>query len=77
MKAETSECKIYLCDYQYKGHKWSIEIPASSFKDAEQRLNALRTLRNGEIVGELKLSIPIPVRQSWLERFKNWMKYSH
>jgi hypothetical protein len=62
--------KIYLCDYQYDGYKWSIEIPATSFEDAEKRLKALRY---GEVVGELKLSIPIPIKQTWLKRLKKWL----
>lgn len=62
--------KIYLCDYQYEGHTWSIEIHATSFEDATKRLNALRY---GEVVGELKLSIPIPVRQTWVSRLRKWL----
>jgi len=65
--SNSSEYKIYLCDYHYEGHKWSIEISATSFEEARNRLKALR---HGEIVGELKLSIPIPVKQTWLERLR-------
>jgi hypothetical protein len=66
----SSEHKIYLCDYQYEGHKWSIEISATSFEDAKKRLNALRY---GEVVGELKLSVPVPMGQTWLNRLKKWV----
>jgi hypothetical protein len=66
----SSEYKIYLCDYRYEGHKWSIEIPATSFEDARKRLNALRY---GEVVGELKLSLPIPVKKTLLNRFRKWV----
>lgn len=65
-----SPYKIYLCDYQYDGHKWSIEISATSLEDATKRLSALRY---GEIVGELKLSIPIPVKKNWLTRLQKWL----
>lgn len=61
-----NEYKVYLCDYQHQGHKWSVEISAVSFEDAEQRLKALKY---GKIVGELKLSIPVPAKQSWIDRF--------
>jgi hypothetical protein len=67
--SNSSRYKIYLCDYQYNGHKWSIEIPATSFEDARKRLNALRC---GEIVGELKLSIPVPIHLTWLTNLKKW-----
>lgn len=67
--SNSSQHKIYLCDYQYEGHTWSIEISATSFKDAEKRLNALK---HGEIVGQLKASIPIPIKQSWLTRLQRW-----
>jgi len=62
--------KIYLCDYQYEDCKWSIEISATSFEDAEKRLKALRY---GEVVGELKLSIPIPIKQTWMARLRKWL----
>lgn len=66
----SSGYKIYLCDYQYEGHTWSIEIHATSFEDATKRL---RAIQQGEIVGELKASIFIPVSQSWLDRAKKWL----
>lgn len=66
----SSDHRIYLCDYTYQGHKWSVEIPATSFQDAQRRLNALK---NGEIVGELKTSIPIPAKPSWLTRLARWI----
>jgi hypothetical protein len=62
--------KIYLCDYRYEGHTWSIEIHATSFEDATKRL---RAIQQGEIVGELKASVFIPVSQSWLDRAKKWL----
>lgn len=60
--------KVYLCDYQYEGYTWSVEIPATSFDDARKRLQAMQ---QGEIVGELKLSVFIPISQGWLELAKN------
>lgn len=68
--SNSSGYKIYLCDYLYEGHKWSIEIPATSFEDARKRLIALRY---GEVVGELKLSIPIPIKQTWFSRLMKWL----
>lgn len=67
---ESQKFKTYLCDYQYEGSTWSVEISATSFEDAENRLKALN---HGEIVGELKLSVPIPVKQTWLERLMQWL----
>ena len=68
-KLPSSTYRIYLCDYHYDGHTWSIEIPATSFEDAKSRLSALRY---GEIVGELK--VRIPVKQSWLTRLQKIIK---
>lgn len=68
--SNSSQHKIYLCDYQYEGQKWSIEISATSFEDAGKRLSALKY---GEIVGELKFSMPAPIKQSWLTRLQQWL----
>lgn len=68
--SNSSQHKIYLCDYQYEDHTWSVEISATSFEDAENRL---RAIRQGQIVGELKFSIPVPIKQSWMGRLQKWL----
>lgn len=50
-----SSQKYYLCDYQYEGETWCIEIPASSWEDAEARL---KRLAYGRVVGEVKAVLP-------------------
>lgn len=67
------EYKTYLCNYQYEGHKWSIDIVATSFEDAQKRLDALKY---AEIVGELKLSIPVPIGVAWLRRLQKYLKFN-
>jgi hypothetical protein len=62
-----------LCDYQYDGHNWSIEIPATSFEDAHNRLEALS---KGKIAGELKLSIPVSIKTTWLNSLIKWLEKS-
>lgn len=61
--ANFSEEKTYLCDYQYEGALWSVEIVASSFEDAERRL---RALGRGKVAGEVQLVIPVPTK--WTTR---------
>ena len=51
-----SEDKPYLCEYRHEGATWSVEIHASSFEDAENRLKALS---RGKVLGEIKLTIPV------------------
>jgi hypothetical protein len=51
-----SEQKYYLCDYQYKGDRWWIEIPAESWEDAKARLERLAY---GRVVGEIKATLPL------------------
>jgi hypothetical protein len=61
-----SEQKYYLCDYQYEGEKWCIEIPADSWQDAQARLSRLAY---GRVVGEIKATIPAslgPLAKLWV-----------
>lgn len=65
--------KTYLCDYIYKGEKWSIEIQALSYKDAEDRMKAIS---KGEITGELVFSIPVvPVKSKTIGYLINRLKF--
>lgn len=48
--------KKYLCDYQYEGKTYCIEISASSWEDAQARL---RQLGYGKVVGEIHLTLPV------------------
>lgn len=59
--------KKFLCDYNYQGKKWSIEIYAVSFEDAEARLTSIKY---GQITGQVELEIPIPPKSVW---FKTWI----
>lgn len=61
--------KTYLCDYSYAGSRWSIEIAATSFEDAEARL---RALSKGQVAGEVKAVIP--VGRAWISRLWKWIK---
>ena len=70
IKINSDESKTYLCDYKYEGATWSIEIKATSFEDAQKRL---RALVRGEIVGELKFSIPVPLKESWVNKIRKFI----
>ena len=65
------EFKKYICDYQYQGSKWCIEIMATSHEDAEARL---RALSNGTVAGEVHLTISVPV--GWAAKAWNWLRLS-
>jgi hypothetical protein len=51
-----SKQKYYLCEYQYEGGRWSIEIPAESWEDAAARL---KRLSYGKVVGEIQATLPV------------------
>lgn len=73
-KNNCSNCNqygTYLCDYKYQGKTYSVNIRASSIEDAQERLAAI--INNGKIVGELKLSIPIPIKENWFKKIQKWL----
>lgn len=74
--AEQEEYRTYLCEYPYQCGLWSIEIPATSKEEAEERL---RSLASGRVLGEIEAKIPyrlgwlVPVYMEW-KRFQDWLK---
>lgn len=66
-----SKQKYYLCDYQYEGESWCIEIPAESWEDAQARL---KRIAYGRIAGEIKATFPVQFG-FWVKLWvwlKNW-----
>ncbi len=63
--------KTYLCSYVYEGKSWSVEIKATSFEDAENRLKALA---KGKVEMEVVLTIPIPIHQERFVKIKEILK---
>ncbi len=53
-----NEYKTYICEYNFEGSKWTVEIQAKSHEEAEARL---RNVGYGQVLGEVKLQIQIPV----------------
>jgi hypothetical protein len=49
------EFKKYLVSYRHDGAQWNIELPATSFEDAERRLSQLTF---GRVDGEIIANIP-------------------
>ena len=49
--------KIYLFRYFYKGSWWSLEIPAASREDAEERLRNISSSSEFDGVLEMELEI--------------------
>ena len=60
-RLNSSEQKYYLCEYTYKHQKWSIELPANSWEDAEARL---KRIAYGTVSGKVKAVLKI--NQNWL-----------
>lgn len=69
--SNSNNYKVYLCDYIYQGEKWSVEIQALSYKDAEDRMKAIS---KGEITGELVFSIPVVPKRNLVEIIKSWLR---
>lgn len=64
--------KTYLCSYNYQNSKWIIELKATSFEDAANRLKALGY--NGKVDGEVYIEIPIFTREIRLNKIKYFLK---
>jgi len=50
------ECKTHLFQYEHKGARWSVEIPASSEHDARERLVKLQ---DAAYLGVLQIKLPV------------------
>jgi hypothetical protein len=61
--------ETYSFEYPYKGHKWGIDILATSPEDAQARFKALAW---GEYVGGPGVQIYVPFGMTLL-RFFNWL----
>ena len=53
-----NEYKTYICEYNFEGSKWTVEIQAKSHEEAEARL---RNVGYGQVLRKVKLQIQIPV----------------
>lgn len=51
----TNNFQKYMCVYTFNGSKWSIDIYAESWKEAEERLVAIS---KGSIEGKVEVEIP-------------------
>ena len=59
--------KTFLIDYTHNGQQWQVEIKATCWSDAANKLDAIK--RNGHVVGELACSVPVP---TWWQRLFGW-----
>ena len=62
----------YLVDYHYAGATWTIEIPATSARDAMFRLRHAAT--HGAVAGELMMTIPAVPSAGLLTRLICWWR---
>lgn len=63
--------KKYIFDYFYRGKKYTFHVPASSLKEAEERV---REMSNAEYIGESKAIIPVPECE-WVKRILSSKKF--
>jgi hypothetical protein len=55
----------YFCEYSYKGDTWTMEITASSWEEAEERVKAIQ--EGAKVRGVIRLKIPVPMRvMKWI-----------
>lgn len=59
--------KTFTCEYRFNGERWGFEIKAASLEEAEQRL---RSLSQGQVLGELKAVIPHQL--GWFAKLWVW-----
>ena len=73
--SENEEFKMFTCSYRYKGAKWAVDFPATSFEDARARLSALHF---GTVDGILVCDpIPAqvgPVKTGFLIKAAVWIR---
>lgn len=63
-----SEFKTFLASYGIDGHQFGFEIQATSFEDAQRRLDAIKAW--GRIDGELQFIVPA---SGLFGRFLGWL----
>jgi hypothetical protein len=68
-RPNSSEQKYYLCEYSFEGNRYSLEIPAGSWKEAECRL---RRISYGIVAGEIKATLPVQL--GWMAKLVVWLK---
>jgi hypothetical protein len=68
-RPNSSNYKKYLCQYQFEGKQWLIDIHARSWDEAEARL---KTVRNGKVIGEIDGEVPVSI--GWLAKLIVWWK---
>lgn len=69
---DLSRFQTYLFSYEFKGARWSFEIPALSEAEAKLRL---QKMAEAQYDGVLQFRIPVPASLSfWAARLKEALK---
>lgn len=66
---DSSEQEYYLCEYSFEGDRYSLEILAKSWSEAEAKL---RRMSYGKVVG--KIDMVMPVQAGWIAKTLVWLK---
>jgi len=61
----------YSVEFPYAGSRWSFEIYANSWEDAEKRLAAIAAW--GKVDGEIMERIPAVTGAGWYVRLRCWL----
>lgn len=63
----------YLCEYQFDGGEWGVEIPAASFEEASRRMRAIGM--TGQVKGPIAFKIDFGTRPvNWAaELYRKWL----
>lgn len=60
--------RVYLFSYDFRGARWSLEIPAESAAEAQLRLESMA---RAQLDGEVKLKVGVP--SGPFARVTNWL----
>lgn len=65
--------RTFTCSYSHDGARWTFQIKADDFADAERRFAAIKSW--GRLDGELMMTIPAPAGflARWAVALRNWL----
>ena len=66
---KSGEFRLWECSYRHLGKAWSLELWATSYEDAKERLNQIYFGKvEGMIYGK------VPYRLGWFAKFYCWIR---
>ena len=68
-QSNSTQEKKYCCEYRFNNQLWAVDLYATSWEEAKQKLKAIS---QGKVLGEL--GGELPAQLGWLARFIVWWK---